>query len=493
MPLDGRPCNVRFPCELGALAGFDLSVPPVEVLGDAQQPARRDRLQAWLEREREGATAWIFSLDTWVYGNLVASRKSRDETNRLLAQLEKLRDLKQQQPQMRLYAFATLLRLSDSNDATEERPYWAQHGRQIYRLSWLEHRLQGGAEARAQAEYDRLLAVIPPEVLADYRQLRQRNQQILLAALDWVQEGTIEQLLIGCDDSGEYGWGVQERQRLEGEIKSRHLGAQVLLYPGADELGSVLLARALVPQKAPLRLRWTHPEAREQITRYEGLPLLQTLTHQAHACGVTLLEDDDETEAHVPLLWLHNPPRAQIDQFLEREERVDWDADSLANLFQALDSGTPVLLADLLYANGGDIRLLKMLESRQLLFRLQAYAAWNTVGNSLGTVLAWYKLLSSGQVDPQRQRRFLLERLVDDGWYQGLWRQELSRHYSDPVTLNTCLQLIARCNDLLRNWQTWMKNPPTCLQVERLTFPWRRFFEIDLSLCFKSSKTPADG
>lgn len=486
IPLDDRPCNSRFPQEMAVLAGFSLITPDTSLLGNAEKPARRDQLQAWLKRHLDKANTLIMSLDTWVYGNLVASRKSPESKAALLPRLLQLSQVKQKHPELKLQIFATLLRISNSNDATEERPYWAQHGRQIYRLSWLEHYLQvHPVNAKYQAEYQHLKKLIPENILTQYRALRQRNFDILLKGLDLVQSGIIETLAIGCDDSGEYGWGVLERQQLQTEITSRNIQERALLYPGADELASVLLARSLVSIIPRIQVRWSFPEAQNQQTRYEGLPLKQTLQSQADACQVKLVHETEQD--YDAILWLHNPPGEQIDQFLNRQDRILETKEALKPLLKALSqSEKPILLADLLYANGGDKVLLEQLEQKQLLFRPQVYAAWNTAGNTLGTVLAWFKLLNSGHVRPELQQKFLLERLLDDGWYQGLWRQELSKHYSSPVTLNTCIQLMHKMNERLKSWQQWMPAPPESLQVRHLNFPWRRFFEIELEVCFKN-------
>lgn len=455
------------------------------MLGDARQAARRDRLQVWLESRLEGAAGLLLSLDTWIYGNLVASRKNRDPLSALQARITLLENYRQQQPQLQIHAFATLLRLSNSHDDTEERPYWAQYGKEIYRYAWLEHYLQTHEDLSFAAEFTALTEKIPADILSDYRSLRSRNYAVLESLLAAVETGLLQTLLIGCDDGGSYGWTVLERANLQTQIDSRGLSDRVLLYPGADELACTLLARVLVPETPRVTVRWTYPEACEQITRYEGLPLIETLSHQARAAGVELIADQASTSAD-GILWVHNPPAEQIDQYLDRDSRVAHPPERLRPLIEVLQAGEPVAVADVCYANGGDEALLERLEAAELLFSVNAYAAWNTAGNSLGMLLAWYKLLlkTSGQVG--EKRLFLIERFADDGWYQGILRQRLCAHYSEPVTLNSCIQAIAFFNDKFRDWQSWMPDAPSCLQIDHLSFPWRRFFEADLRVCTKA-------
>ncbi len=523
LPLDGRPCNARFPIELAQLAGFSVHAPETRLLGTAATPASLRGLDRWLHAACESRRPdyLMLSLDTWLYGNLVASRKSTQSIETLTTRFQQLLDLKGRYPQLKICVMATLLRMSNSNDATEERPYWAQHGQQIYRYAYLDDRIAqqvtpAGDLSKDIAEYEALQQAIPESVLIDYRQLRQRNHQLLKLLLEAVAEGQIEQALIGCDDSGAYGWNVQERKALEQYKAELKLGDRLRIYPGADELAAVLFARVLVPENYTLQVQWTHPEAREVVTRYEGQPLCVTLEAQAEAAGLALSEPD-EPEATAPdgYLWLHQPSEAslsehaersqspQIDQFLDRESRAPVAPENYHRLKEYIarytspsESVKPFMLADVVYANGGDAALLRDPELSESLFKLQGYAAWNTAGNTLGYMLAWFKFylyalsqceaVADAEQLEVANRKLLLERIADDGLYQGQWRQEWCQHYTDPVTLNTCVQGIYAFNERFKVWSShheWIAQQGTP-QIKRLSFPWKRFFEVDLQICW---------
>ena len=493
------------------MAGISVRTPDASLLGDAQTPASLKALDRWLAAACEASPpqtdiALLISLETWLYGNLVASRKSTQSLETVLERLYALKTLKEAYPRLKIHAMGTLLRLSNSNDDTEERPYWKTHGMQMYRYSWLEHYLstQNASENDPLTqEYEQLKAALPEAVRRDYKNLRQRNFKALEAVLNGLQAGWIESCLLGCDDGGTYGWNVQEREHLLTQQKSAALENKCLIYPGADELGSVLMARALVPESYTLALQWTHPESREQTTRYEGIPLTSTLHAQAKAAGMVLQEDPKTPTAGT--FWVHNPPltsltqdaHSQIDQFLDRETRVLVNQEryqALSNTLQAANSSA-LMLADVLYANGGDAALFEHLESTRTLFHLTGYAAWNTTGNTLGYLLAWFKfyLHSKKQAEVSANHlRLLIERLADDGLYQGLWRQAWCQHYQDPVTLNTCVQGIYAFN---QRFQHWSENYAVIAaggapQVKQLSFPWRRFFEVDLQICWPETCTP---
>jgi hypothetical protein len=492
IPLDDRPCTARFPQSLAAIAGTTLQVPPLEWLGNPTRAARLRDLHTWVESRVSASPLLLLSLDTWIYGGLIPSRQSRAPQSQLAHHWERLCALKASHPELVIHGFATLQRISDSHDATEEQSYWAQYGREIHHLSACEHQQQvepspAGAQALLAAQQ-----AVPVDIVADYRALRARNYALLEQMVQGVADGLLASLTLGCDDGTTYGWNVQERQALAAHIQQLGLEERVWMYPGADELAHTLVARVLAPTPLRVQIHWTHPEQADAVTRYEGIPLSATLAAQAQAAGIVLVTDEPEAR-----LWIHNPTEVpQRDQYLERE--VPPLTYSPAQVAQALErllaAGQPVALADVRFANGGDLPLLQALEEQQLLFRLRGYSAWNTAGNTLGTALAWLKLAHSSS-DAEAHLRFLIERYADDGWYQGHLRQQLCAHYSEPVTLNACVKAIAFLNDQFRNWQPqWVQWEIETLEIARFAFPWKRFFEVDLRACLKMRDgVPASG
>jgi hypothetical protein len=191
------------------------------------------------------------------------------------------------------------------------------------------------------------------------------------------------------------------------------------------------------------------------------------------------------------VLWLHNPPQLQFDQYLDRVSRQPLDSADYLRLGKAIKaSALPVAVADLCYANGGDHGLLQAFEEQALLPLIKGYSAWNTSGNTLGFAFAWLKAWlhsqAQGCASEAVQTRFLLERLLDDGWYQGVMRQRLCQHYSEPVTLDSCLRLLAFGNERLQLWhEAFAEQGWNAAEIRQLYFPWRRFFEISLAVCLK--------
>ncbi|MEW6280213.1 MAG: DUF4127 family protein, partial [Candidatus Eremiobacterota bacterium] len=136
--------------------------------------------------------------------------------------------------------------------------------------------------------------------------------------------------------------------------------------------------------------------------------------------------------ARVPLrpgqvqLWIYGPEGVQLEAAHQADGRSP--RDFVRALRRALDAGTRVTVADVAHANGGDRALIEELIRTDTATRLVGYAAWNTAGNTLGTALATAALWPASPTADQEgaRRSFLLERLLDDGFYQSRVRSEVA-------------------------------------------------------------------
>ena len=153
------------------------------------------------------------------------------------------------------------MRISNSNDATEEQAYWEEYGSFIYRYSYLEHFLSAHSDPTVKREWLELKQKLPVFYREDYRQLRERNFKVLESLLNLVTKGILHLLYIGHDDSGQWGWNVQERLSLETQITQKQLQTRVLMYPGADELACTLTMRVLIPATLPLHVFYSLPQS----------------------------------------------------------------------------------------------------------------------------------------------------------------------------------------------------------------------------------------
>src|SRR5699024_483154 len=86
---------------------------------------------------------------------------------------------------------------------------------------------------------------IPNEFIEDYETRRQFNVEVNMLILDHVEKNIINFLYIRQDDSSEYGYTDMDQKKVYSNIRKKRLESKVMVYPGADEVGSTLVARAL--------------------------------------------------------------------------------------------------------------------------------------------------------------------------------------------------------------------------------------------------------
>lgn len=487
VPLDDRPVSYDLPARIGAIAGAEVLLPPRELLGNLQRVADRAALGAWLLETGATADAVVVALDTLGYGGLIPSRRSPDDLAAIMDALGPLRHLKERHPNLPIYGFNVTMRLSDSDVNEEEKAYWDRYGKLIYRWSFHQHRFkaQGDAQDRVIAQEAR--QQIPAAILEDYLATRERNFTLNQTMVKWAGAGFFDALLLTQDDTSSFGLNVEEQQQLAQMVATTQLGesargseAIVLIYPGADEVASVLVARALnrLAGRQPTFAASWHPLDGKRIqAMYEDRPLWQTLRGQIRAAGAKEVGDAGQADLEIVV---NTPAQGQGDLALGiRLELPDSPPRNLEPVMMALDDAPkrPLAFADVAYANGADPRLLPDLVKRLDPWRLKGFAAWNTAGNTFGTLVAAASAALLPGASQAALERFITERLAEDWLYQSIIRAELRREQAagkDLAALN------ARLDERLA--ALWAEHFPQRPARFRTSFPWGRLFEAGISL-----------
>ena len=463
LPLDDRPVNYDYPRYLGRAAGMEVLLPPRAWLGNPWRASRHAELIEWLGEAAPQADGLVVAIDTLAYGGLIPSRTSSEPVDAVLARLQVLKTLKTAHPKLAILASSVLLRICRANSGEEEKPYWGEFGRRMFRLSYVEDKAaSGNAEWNEIAERDRLRSEIPEEVYRDYRAGRARNHAVNRAMIDWLGDGVFDYLIIPQDDTAEYGWNIAEARSLQALIRRRKLADRSITYPGADEIGCLLLARlacrraGFAPRVWPRYSGVTGPSV---ITDYEDRPIHELIkAHLAPLDGV-IADSPDRADfslfINAPvrkqgdgdsqwLIWQGlDPVRARLpapylpwlDAFTategfcntrrEMESPQRSPEEFVRALRAALASAQPVALADVAYVNGSDLILGELLRQHPAVAGLAAYGGWNTAGNTLGTVIAQavIRVLALRENAPPARvgahLEFLFLRLLDDDLYQA--------------------------------------------------------------------------
>ena len=435
IPLDIRPYNYDF---LRALAEMDgrvtLALPAQASLGFKKQAADHGALEAFLLSEIPDADALIISLDMFIYGGLFPSRIHTERVTDLLARLDKLRQMKQRYPSLRIYASSLVLRTPKYNSAEEEPAYYAQYGEAIFGYGYLDNKRQRrGLTAEEEMRLAAYRQTIPDEALADWLSRREKNRRLIKGAIDLVAEGIIERLVIPLDDTAEYGFTAVDQSLIYQWISEARVQERVYVHPGTDESGCTLLTRAYLDHLGVPFMMATLCSSDSffrHIPNSEDRPFSASLLSHSAACGITLSHDDP----HAPLLAINGCGGVMQEacaasygycvhsgkKMLPYKDVSYYTQRTLPAFVAGLterSGATPVVVADLAFSNGGESELIELLDRYGALDRIQGYAGWNTTCNSLGTALATLVFASRGD-NPAAVRRFLQERLMSDWAWQ---------------------------------------------------------------------------
>ncbi|MGI4792313.1 MAG: DUF4127 family protein [Janthinobacterium lividum] len=503
VPLDERPVNTHIPQMLGAIGGADVLLPPIEIRGLQRVPADVEEIATWLEDAASRADAAIVSCEYLGFGNLIAARISQDNAAEALGRLRLLETLN---PNCPVHAFSLITRVSNADDAVEEPEYWAEWGTKFYRYARLTHQSELGKLDDSE-ELAVLARLLPQELKMDWLIRRLRNHTINLGLLEMAARGQITSLRLTSDDTSPYGFPSRERNWLSGwpELIGPALTERVMMHPGADEVGSALLAKLLMERAGKTARVWviySHPGGEKLVAPYEDRPVGETVDGQIRACGGRLAENESACDlilgvaTPVPGRTSHQPEYLDED----RSTRTPGYEAFLAALGKRQSQGIPVALADAAYPNGSDPLLMSLLlaDSAPLeLSSLAAYGAWNTAGNTLGVVVAqaFCAGLIAGHADrSEAQQRFLTHRFLEDWGYQAitrreareeaekLWGQREPASDSPEQQTKLCAFIEARLSEHLRTLQA--RGIGKNLQIEpgSTRLPWRRTFEVDFEL-----------
>lgn len=501
LPLDERPVNTDLVVDIGALAGVELLLPPTDLLPREREGGDTAGIGAWLTETVESGdvTAIVASLDMIAYGGLIPSRTTSDTVVEALTRIGVLERIRERHPELPIHVVSLVMRASDSYSNGEEPGYWASYGRELHAYGGDQHRAflaRVATEASSEAAAD-VTVDVPRDVVLDFEHRRLRNHTVNLAAIDAAARDVYSTLVVTSDDTALFAGGTLEQIWLQTWARILPGADSVSFYPGADEVGAVLLARALSEQagrQVTIAAVCDEPGGWERVADYENMPLQQATRRQIEAAGA--LPVDDPGEADVVLV-LHAPAPVGYRRW---QERFGADGDgpihrTLDTLRSHIGAGRRVALADIRYTNGSDPGLTERLESEGLLSSLCAYGGWNTAGNTVGAVIATAiaSVLADarGELDPLEVERLWLHRVLEDSEYQGVLREDLGLRFHDrgiplhggehfptddeeAAVVTEVTQVLQAAADRITEPGRW--------EVTDVHMPWHRLFEVGFTL-----------
>ena len=436
LPIDNRPVCYTLP---KLLAGIDdsieFSIPPRELLGDLNKSANVDELFNWFEN-LPPQDKIILSLDTIAYGGLIPSRRCPQSFDEIKERIFKLKEILKKKD-CEIYAFSSIMRISNNNFNIEEKEYWKDFGKKIFEYSYNFHK--NGATTTD----------IPKEILEDYLNTRKRNFEINKIYLEWQKEGFFKTLIFSKDDCAEYGLNVKEAQELE------KLGG--FTKTGADEIPLSLLSRA-INGKIKICPIFLEPEYKHLISNYEDVSIEKSVIGQIELAGCEICE---EKNADI-ILFINNFKKHQ------GEIVMGVDTESFDREFVTPDK--PYMIADVRFANGSDNNFVKTFFENKIDDKnFYGYSAWNTSANTLGSLICAAKIkFLALKYNKENFDKLQITRLLDDWAYQANVRQMLKTPDTNELTL------------LMKNYEQIVSNALNTDINVKYSYPWNRLFEVEI-------------
>lgn len=483
MPLDSRPCNTQYPALLAESTAATLLLPPEEAMDQFLEKADTEALWQWLENEAEAADEIVIFTNSLFCGGLIASRSSGayDEVAANLERLEALCTHLQEDEHRQITVVQVLPRLSPNQFDDALFPYY--DALTAYGEAW-DIADVSGKSAPQNADG------VPAEALAEYRALHEESANLAKALDAMAANGLIDHLIISQDDGAEHcPANITFRQLAERAENTQ-------LLHGADELAMLLVVNSAAAglDASPVHLVYANETFKTQHYPYEATSLEEMLSQKLQLAGLM----DDETASTT--LYLHT-------------DTTDAEATKAA----ASNHDGLFGLADVALTNQADPALTETLLSNEGFEKIDAYAGWNTAGNSVGTVCAelralavldarWDTLSKEAQTNTvQALYTFRAARLGEDVCYMAGIRSDLQQDlaadnlqdhtsaFTDHAAwegANTRLaDRYATYNDqlaaLFNNTHTLTlgehKIPVTITDfASTATFPWPRSFEVKI-------------
>ena len=475
IPIDNRPVCYTLPEQICAIdSDINLFMPKREFLGSLTKYADVEAIFDWLKKLPQ-MEAIVMCLDTVAYGGLIPSRRCSDTFEKIKTRVENLKKILENK-KAKIYAFSSIMRISNNNVNEEEKEYWSKWGKKIFEYSYQTHKL--GTESC-------ITNVIPSEILDDYIATRKRNFEINKLYLEYQKQGLFNTLVFSKDDCAEYGFNVQEAKALE------KLGGFV--KTGADEIPLTLLARAImkkqksVSEKETSRVGETQcshrdkcqetgikiapiflvPECKDLISNYEDVSIEKSVKGQIELAGCSVCEPDD---ADI-LLYVNN--------FEDHQGEIVMKVPTQTFSGKWQKPSKPYMVADVRFANGADNAFVKQLFEVGFDENFLGYSAWNTSANSLGSLICGAIVFKGAKMQNNVGKDFYFGRdflklqtvrLLDDWAYQANVRQQLTSPDEKLV------------KELMKPYEEKVFEVLGVNYDTSYKFPWNRLFEVEVCI-----------
>lgn len=351
--------------------------------------------------------------------------------------------------------------------------------------------------AKKKKEAKKLEKEIPKQYLDDFMQRRKVNRFVNLYCVDLAKDGIFDVLTIPKDDTAEYGFAAMDQAAIAKKVREERLMDRVLVYPGADEVGSVIFARVfnLIKGYVPkIYVRYSSTLGSQIIPSYEDRPLGESIKAQIFSIGGVY---EDNAERSDCMLAVNSPGKYMIESMYQDEKDLTFTShinmhEFLRYIHYYCDTFKKAVgIAEVSVCNGCENEFMDYALISGALNRVQAVGGWNTSQNTIGVVLAqtvissYYNRFENCLDKYKLSEEFKMRSIVCDWLFQANVLREflketenkidpfaLEKHYDEAK--NYVLKRLNRLIDL----KFGGKYKGSDIKIDELFFNWDGVFYI---------------
>ncbi|AWB09505.1 Protein of unknown function (DUF4127) [Thermodesulfobium acidiphilum] len=459
VPLDNRPPNFIYPKRLADILGIKLLIPPEDMLSERRKKASSQKILAFLVEN--WADCAIISADSMIFGGLVPSRETQMTQDDAIWYTKRLLSLKSSNIFDKVYLFKSLMRLMPTV-LDEKELFYATKIEEIMKFS--DEDIKNPVNFY---ERELLLTYVPPDILKDYITSRKINYFVDRMLIKNSEK--VDLLVLAQDDSADRGIAYEEKKRL-----SMIATKNTKIVQGSDEIGMILVTRFGKNKDISLKTIFIPEDIEEEVMPLETVALGKNLLSQINLLNLKL--KINEPDFYMVVFGKDEDKRTAF-------EKVKYLVNNKKN----------VAFADVSNMNMTDKNMFKLLLTSGLIFRLIAYAGWNTAANTTGCALSQAVSYLSGR-NFKENFRFLIERIIYDYYYQNVIRPQINNiliqnnqsnfkmtEESIEIAKNIFFQYFPGISEEIRIFS------PIKFDITdvRFSLPWARTFEANIEIDIK--------
>ena len=495
IPHDNRPISKDETAEVVQKLGYEVVMPPEDILSNGvNRYGQVDKLWDWMESHLNGVDAAMVSTDTMIYGGLVPSRNHELSQDTVMARAKRFETVRKEHPALKLYGFGSLMRTprSGAYAGAEEPAYYQQYGADIFQATAMldKQELQPLTPAQEQS-LQRHQAAVPLADWQDWMNRREKNLAVSKALIDQVRAGVFSYFVIGKDDNAPLSQTHREGRALEAYARGIPQ-TQFQLLAGIDEFGLLLLSRAVNDHERQIPfvyVAYNSGTGADTVPSFSDVPIGSTIRSSILVAGGMQVSRPEKAD-FVLLVNTNQDGRTADSNTMSRAggqiANDGFDRENTQHFVRMVDAavaaGYPVGIADIAFSNGADNALMNRLRDAGLLYKIRAYAGWNTATNSTGFVIGTGLLanrLTNDACDSLLTRRYL-----EDWGYQSNIRGKVGTsiyHFRDEGIYSHLGSyesgVVYRINRLMVQFAQQNLPPYPELMNLSVSLPWHRMFE----------------